>query len=242
VSAIDRIRQQCINWLPPLAGIGLIVLFVSLANWQLQRAAEKDALAELFASDAAATPFDELGNPVLFQAVTARGRYLNDRQFLIDNIIKENRLGHYVITPFELAGSGELVLVNRGWIEKPRHSTALPEIPVTTDTRDILARVGRLPRVALRPEQAIADGQGWPRVAVYPELTDIAAALQREVAPQVLLLDAAATDGYVRHWQPPERGSMMHYGYAFQWSALALTVLVVLIWQLRKKRRLARQA
>ncbi len=239
VNKQGKLKKLFLNWLPPLAGIGLIGLFLALANWQLQRAAEKETLAAMFDADARVTPLNRIESPVLFQAVSVRGRYLAERQFLIDNIIKDNRLGHYVITPFEQVDDNRVLLVNRGWIEKARHSTSLPAIAVTSGTREIVARIGRLPRVALRPEQAISSGQGWPKVAVYPQIADIEAELKLPVAETVLLLDPQAADGYIRLWQPPARDSMMHYGYAFQWGALAVTVLVILVWQFRKKRRLA---
>ena len=169
--------------------------------------------------------------------MTTSGRYLSEQQFLIDNIVINGRVGYFVITPLELSGSNEVVLVNRGWIARSRENDVLPAIAVSTEVRDITARIGRLPRVALRPERAVRSGQDWPKVAVYPQLADLAAELGRPVAGTVLLLAPEADAGYLRNWRPPEKGSMMHYGYAFQWSALALTVLVILIYQLRKKFR-----
>lgn len=236
MAATSNLKQAVTTWLPPLAGVALIGLFLSLANWQLERAAEKDATAALFDPQAPAVPLAETRPGELYRPVVAEGRYWPGRQVLIDNVIRESRLGLYVITPFELT-DGRLLLVNRGWIEKPRHSTALPEVAVDDDSRRIEARIGRLPRVALRPEEAIEPGQEWPLRAVYPQLADIEAALGRNLDEPVLLLAPTADDGYRRDWQPAERGSMMHYGYAFQWSALALTVLVVMVWQLRKRRR-----
>ncbi len=225
------------KWLPPVAGVLLIVMFISLANWQLERAEEKEATAALFDASAAPVELASVAEPVRFQKVATRGRYLPERQFLIDNIVINGRVGYYVITPFAMAGEAELVLVNRGWIAKSRGDSALPEIAVSDEVRSLTARVGRLPRVALRPDRAVRPGQAWPKVAVYPELSDLAAELGQSVSKTVLLLSPDASDGYARSWRPAEKGSMMHYGYAFQWSALALTVLVILVYQLRKKLR-----
>lgn len=228
-------KSQLARWLPPLAGLALIVLFASLAKWQLDRAAEKEALAALFATEADAVPLAGLDDPQLYRPVTARGRYLPDRQILIDNIVRDARVGVYVVTPFATDRAG-LLLVNRGWLPKPAGGE-LPDVAVGGDFREIRARVGRLPRVALPPEQSFSGSEDWPRVAVYPDLADVARELGRDVAEPVLLLAPEMADGYRRDWQPAVSGPSTHYGYAFQWSALAVTVAVILGWQLRRRFR-----
>lgn len=229
-------KRSVRRWLPPVAGVVLIVLFLSLAAWQLERAGEKEALTDLFDESA---PYEHLrlgGGQPLYQRVSVRGRYLGDRQFLIDNIVRSSRVGYYVVTPLEVAPGEPLLLVNRGWIPKPDRA-GTPAIAVGGEPREVRGRIGRLPRVALRPGEAIEPGQEWPRVAVYPRPNDIADSLGRELAEPVLLLSPAAEDGFARQWEPDRKGPMMHYGYAFQWSALAVAVAVVLGWQLKKRRR-----
>lgn len=236
MTELHDIKRVLGTWVPPLAGVLLIAGFLSLASWQLDRAAEKEAAAALFDEEAPPATFDPGGEYRHYQPVSASGRYVADRQFLIDNIVRNSQLGFYVITPLEMAGSAPLLLVNRGWLPRPANG-ATPEIAVATGQRQVTGRIGRLPRVALRPDAAIEPGQEWPRVAVYPTLDDIAASLRRPLAGAVLLLAPDADDGYLREWRPQQRGPMMHYGYAFQWSALAVTVFVILVWQLRKRYR-----
>lgn len=236
VAGMTDPKALAYRWLPPVAAVLLIVLFVSLASWQLDRAAQKEALARLFDDTGGPVTFVSSRDYELYQPVAASGRYLPGRQILIDNIVHGGQLGYYVITPFETAAGGPLLLVNRGFVRR-KPSAGLPAIDVAGDARDITGRIGRLPRVAVRPGDAIEAGQGWPKTAVYPRREDIAAVLGEEVAAPVLLLAPDADDGYIRQWQTEQKGPMMHYGYAFQWSALALTVLVLLIWQLRKRYR-----
>ncbi len=230
---MSKLKQFVTTWLPPVAGLALIALFATLSLWQLDRAAEKEALLELF--DAGTTPraLDPDTTPALYQPLVVEGRYLGERQVLIDNIVRDGRIGWYVVTPFETTYG--LLLVNRGWVAKQPGSDALPAIGVGGDTRRIVARAGRLPRVALRPGKALGDDAGWPRIAVYPELADLERALGRELDEPVLLLAEGEPDGFGRDWRPPGRGPSTNYGYAFQWAALALTVAVILVWQLRKR-------
>ena len=224
------------RWLPPLAGLIFIVLFGWLGFWQLDRAQQKNELMALFEDDA---PYSRLHNdmPVeFFQRIESRGQYLSDWQVLIDNIVVSGRVGYYVITSFRLAPDAPLLIVNRGWVEKSQLN-ALPDVSVTEEFISVRGRVGRLPRVGIRPGEAFEGSKDWPRVAVYPTLDELAKELGSELLPFVLLLSPDADDGYVRRWQPPQSGPMMHYGYAFQWFVMALAVLVILIWNYRKKHK-----
>ena len=237
VATISGFKQIVTTWLPPAAGVGLIALFVSLAGWQLERAAEKAALSASFEQGATPVALADSANPQLFQLVEVSGHYLPERQVLIDNIIRGGRVGYNIVTPFRAEPAGQVLLVNRGWIAKQANGHALPAIGVEANRRQLSARVGRLPRVALRPGPAFADAGDWPRVAVFPRLEDVAKATGYPLEAPVLLLAPGEDDGFVRDWQPEQKGPMMHYGYAFQWSAMALAVLVILVWQTRKHLR-----
>jgi surfeit locus 1 family protein len=225
------------RFVPPLAGLIFIVLFSWLGFWQLDRAQQKNDLVALFEDDA---PYSRLHNdmPVeIFQRVESRGQYLGDRQILIDNIVVNGQVGYYVMTVFQVAPDAPLLLVNRGWVGKNRQNNR-PDVEVADEFVNVRGRVGRLPRVGIRPGEAFEGDDIWPRVAVYPTLDEISRELDAELLPFVLLLSPAADDGFLRRWQPPQSGPMMHYGYAFQWFVLALAIIVVLVWNLRKKRGL----
>ncbi len=222
--------------IPPLAGLVFIVLFVWLGFWQLDRAQQKNELVALFEDDA---PYSQLHNdmPVeIFQRIESLGQYQADQQVLIDNIVVNGRVGYYVMTSFRHAPDAPLLIVNRGWIEKTQLNT-LPDIGVTDEFITLRGRVGRLPRVGIRPGEAFEGDDDWPRVAVYPTLEEVATELDAELLPFVLLLSPDADSGYVRRWQPPQSGPMMHYGYAFQWFVMALAIFGILIWNFRKKLR-----
>ena len=94
---------------------------------------------------------------------------------------------------------------------------------------------GNLPKVGIRSEAALSGTDGWPKIAVYPTLAEVAGELGREVLPYVLLLNPQPDSAFIRRWQPDESGPMMHYGYAVQWFAMAIAMLIVLVWQQRKK-------
>ncbi|MGH8196006.1 MAG: SURF1 family protein [Woeseiaceae bacterium] len=221
---------------PPLAALALIVMFTGLGFWQLDRAEQKRALQESFSNAGDYLDVTGASDPALYQPIVATGRFLNERQFLIDNMIQGGRLGYYIITPFEFAADGPVLLVNRGWVAAAPPGDILPPIAVGAAARTVKGRAGRLPRAAIRPGVAFESGNAWPRVATFPTAAELAQALDREVLPFILLANPEPGTNLVRDWQPPTIGPSRHLGYAFQWFALALTVVVVTIVLYRKKR------
>lgn len=232
---IPGIRPSAHAALPALAGLILLATFVMLGFWQLDRAAEKREVQAAFDAEGEYRTLAASGEYERFAPLKAAGRYLHERQILIENIVLDGRLGYYVITPFELSADQPLLLVNRGWL--PKETGAAPvSIEVSGLEQEIRGRVGRLPRVGIRPGPAFTGDTGWPRRAVWPETGEVAAVLGRDVLPFVLLADPEPSSELVRRWQPQQIGPMRHVGYAVQWFALALAVIVTAVVLYRRKR------
>ena len=220
--------------LPPFAALVLVVLFTALGFWQLDRAEQKRALESAFESGGAAREVTADAEPKLYQNIRATGRYLDERQFLIANIVQDGRLGFYVVTPLELAGGGPLLLVNRGWAPRPADG-GLPDVAVADGPRTVEGRAGRLPRVGIRPGEALDARGSWPRVATFPTADELAEALEQPVLPFVLLADPDPSSALARNWEPRRIGPSRHIGYAVQWFALAAAVVAVTIVVYRKR-------
>lgn len=231
---IERLFWQ---FAPAVAAVLLVALFVSLGFWQLERAAEKVSRQQLFEGGGTHIDVRNASPTPEFQPVRAAGHFLDERQFLIDNMISNGRIGYFVITPFEISPNEPLLLVNRGWIASGGDRSRLPEVSVGAEQTEIFGLSGRLPRVGIRPGGAFDGAGDWPKLATFPEMSDLASALGRDVLPLLLLLDPDDQSVLVRDWRPREQGPMMHYGYAFQWFAMAIALFTILIWQLRKRRR-----
>jgi surfeit locus 1 family protein len=222
-----------------LLTIALIALLVSLGRWQLRRADEKRALFDSFAAGTdAAQPIDLRTPPVRrYWHIEASGHYDQSRQVLIDNMVEAERAGYFVITPFALAGGG-WVLVNRGWVPLGRSRAERPSIPVAGDTRQVHGRADHMPSPGIQMGTKAELAPPYPVVAAFPSRDEIARLLHETswtTATDLVLLDAGEPDGYVRHWSPPGFPPMRHIGYAVQWFALALTLLV--IWVVTNLRR-----
>jgi len=222
-------------WWATAATLAGLALFIGLGAWQLDRAAEKRALlAQSAAEDAldVSTTLPARDAPAeewLFQQVALTGQYETDRQILLDNMTQDGRVGYQVLTPLRLAHDGSLVLINRGWIEAEGPRAQLPELDVAQTQRRVTGRLNHLPRPGLRlgQDDPGATDDPWPRRFLYPERETLEAALGEALPPFQVQLSAQAPDGFSRQWtlvnMPPER----HVGYAVQWFAFAVVLLII---------------
>jgi surfeit locus 1 family protein len=218
------------------ATLVVVAACVALGGWQLRRGEEKQALVAAFASGTAASV--DLQDAVRvdglprYQHVRATGTYDTTRQVLIDNMPSQaGKPGYRVLTPFRRDGSDTLLLVDRGWVPLGTSRSVLPAVSVSPGHRTVSGRLDTLPEPGVRVGEAGVQGdRGWPRVLNFPRQQDVEQVLGERVEARIMLLDPAAPDGFERVWRPAMRfGPERHLGYAIQWFALALTVLVAFV-------------
>ncbi len=210
---------------PALVAVPLVALLAWLGTWQLERAGEQRREAAEFAAGAAAPVALPAANLApRFLHVRLEGHYLTARQVLLDNMTHEGRVGYRVLTPLRTA-RGDTVLVDRGWVPLGASRAALPEVAVGEAPRLVTGRLDELPRAGI--ELAGAADVAWPRVLNYPTWDALRATLGGAIYPRIVLLDASEPDGFVRDWRPTGLSSDRHVGYAVQWYALAVTLVVL---------------
>jgi surfeit locus 1 family protein len=236
VKSLSSIQHVLRRVVPPIAGVILIVLFTKLGLWQLDRAKLKHEMLDAFKNPASYAEVSRTLEPQLYRAIMATGQYHADTQILITNIVRDGRLGYYVISPLDYATGSPLLLVNRGWVEKKPGQQGLPEIALDPSVVTVRGKSGKLPQVGIRSAAVFADRNTWPRIGVWPTSEEVSAELGRDVHPYVLLLDADQPSGFVRHWEPQHAPPSTHYGYALQWFGMATIVFAIGVWQIRKRR------
>jgi surfeit locus 1 family protein len=221
--APDGLRR----WLPLIATVAGVTLAVAAGNWQLGRAGEKRELKARFEAQAAmpvvAVPPRELpADEVSLRRVEARGTFVPRYAIYVDNRVHRGEVGYHVVMPLRIAGGEQHILVNRGWIGGHPDRRTLPQ--VTTPAGEIVVS-----GVAVVPSERVfelsarvIEGPVWQNLTLerYREAMPIA------IQPFVLRQDSALDDGLTREWQAPDFGIEKHYGYAFQWFALAITLLI----------------
>lgn len=213
----------------------LLALLLALGAWQMRRAHEKEQLLAAYAAAAKQTPIELAGASAppagaVTVAAQARGRYVADRQFLLDNQSHRGQPGYQVWTPLRLSAGG-LVLVNRGWVPlDPLRSTA-STLPAPVDELIVRGLWRALPQPGLKLARPVAARpQKYPAVVEYPTPEDVTRLFGEPVADGILLLDPAEPGGFLRDWNPVgEFPPARHYAYATQWFALALTLLVIFV-------------
>lgn len=216
-----------------LLTIAVMALLLSLGRWQLRRADEKRVLFDSFAAgtDTSRQIDLETGAVPRYRHVEADGHYDSARQVLIDNMVNNDRAGYFVITPFALAGGG-WVLVNRGWVPLGASRAERPAIGVSEDARRVRGRADHLPSPGIQLGARQTLNAPYPVVAAFPSHDELAQLLKISSwtrATDLILLDPAEPDGYVRTWTPPGFPPMRHIGYAVQWFGLALALLVIYV-------------
>jgi len=218
------------SWLMTLGLIVLLTAFVGLGRWQWTRGIATQALWDSFARGAdppavlGSREFDALAR---FTHLRLTGYYDPTHQFLLDNRSLAGRPGYEALTPFTLE-DGRTLLIDRGWLPFAGYRAELPDLRFSPPAGQITV-TGRLD---LLPERGLAAGHAapamagpWPRRTSWPTTAELAAALGRPLASQILLLDADQPEGFTRQWQPPGLAPGRHLSYAIQWWLFAAIAL-----------------
>jgi surfeit locus 1 family protein len=222
---------------PTLAAAAGIALTLALGNWQLGRGNEKAALAERIKSanrDALiAMPAAEIrAEDVQWRRVEARGSFEPKYAVFIDNRVMNGVVGYDVVMPLRIGDSERFVLVNRGWVAGTNVRSQLPEIATPSGMVTVVGLATVPSKRFLELSTKVAEGNVWQNLVLERYRAAVPIAIQPVVIQQENDLD----DGLKREWTPPDLGINTHYGYAFQWFALAAAILVFyLVTHVRKR-------
>jgi len=217
-----------------LATVVLLPLLVILGAWQLQRAAQKEALLDQWSTQAALPALqvgpDELpvlrGGGATGRHLVVHGQWDSRWQILLDNQVFHGAVGYRLFTPLRIADH-RAVLVDRGWLPGgPRRELAPAVLPVSgSASLDGIAAPPPSPGPLAR--QVIDDslGDGLLRVQRL-DVGILSNELGMDFEPWTLRLDAAAPDGYRREAvATPRLAPERHRAYALQWFLFAVLLV-----------------
>lgn len=220
-------------WLLTAAAVLVAGTTFSLGQWQLRRAAQKEALqaaieskGRLPALDAqslltAKNSIDDIHRPAVLKGV-----WRAEHTVYLDNRPMSGKTGFWVLTPLVLEGTSQAIVVQRGWV--PRNfadRTRLPEVATPAGMVTVEGRIAP-------PPSKLYEFQGLETGRIRQNL-DLLAYRSQTGLPLLevsLLQTGAAGEGLLREWAPPNLGVDKHYGYAFQWFGLCALVFILYGW------------
>jgi len=215
--------------LPSILITATFAFLVSLGFWQLERADEKRGIETSIklantGSDELIKDEEVLENKEYYE-VRLQGKYLSDKQFIYDNQIVDQVSGYYVLTPFALEGQSKAILINRGFIPWNGRRDKLADIVIGQETREIKAQISKsIKRMELKPSEV---GIQFPVLIQSIDLQDMADRAKVDFSSVIGLLDASASNGFIRKWEPYTGSIEKHIGYAVQWFLMALVLAII---------------
>jgi surfeit locus 1 family protein len=231
--------------LPTLAVLLLVPLFISLGQWQWNKASVKGSLQTLLdtrSAEPAMLMSSTLVDPqaTRYRKLLVRGNYEPQYQILIDNRIYREQAGYHVLTPLRIEGSDVRVLVNRGWLPALAEHRRVPQVLTPSGLVEI-AGMAIVPgtRFFTLGAQAESDKQAQPEWQVVWQNLDLARyakAVNFPLQPVVIqLAPESNAGGFAREWPRPDERLEKHLSYALQWWGFAVATIV--IWLVVNLRR-----
>jgi len=220
-----------------LAALAGVLVTASLGQWQLGRAAQKQALVDAQSAKAALPPLDgsalgqagdsaENREGLLHRAVRLRGHWLSKGTVYLDNRQMQGRAGFYVVTPLILENSNTVILVQRGWV--PRSFTDRAALPAISTPEGVVELEGHLSSWPSRMYALGGDEAGPIRQNLDFEV------YRRQTTPSLLEVSVVqsgpASEGLLRDWPVVASGIEKHLGYAFQWFGLSALIVLLYVW------------
>lgn len=226
-------RRRFVATAAALAGLAVTT---SAAVWQYGRGQEKDRIAAE-ASAGATDPPIEIGNAAVSEAtlryrrVVVAGEFQPETIVLLDNQTRGAQPGFIVFTALALPG-GQSVLVKRGWIAGNLDRSVIPEV-ATPSGRVSIEGVALPPASRfLELAEPALESRVWQNVTVERYGQRFGKTFQ----PLIVQQTNDVGDGLVRQWPQPATGAAKHYGYAFQWAAMAALIVVFYVYLSVRKR------
>jgi surfeit locus 1 family protein len=223
--------------LPPLFVLGAVLTLLCFSYWQVQRLEWKQGLIAAYEAAAKAAPVPiESREPLSrekdnYVHVTLRGKYLPEHELDLGGRRLYTKTGYHVLTPLKTS-SGEVFLVNRGWV--PVELKDPTKRPKTLTTKEVsVSGMIRYPE---------ASGMFTP--ANHPEknfwFTVDIAAMEKETGLKLMPFTVEIVDPQAKRdaFPTPSDGKVVlrndHLGYAITWFCLAIAAGVIGFLRLRK--------
>ena len=212
-------------------------ILIKLGFWQLERADHKKYLNESYKLRQSEKIIDLNAHKnikdkesILWRKVSLNGSFYKEKNLIVDNQIFKHEAGFNILTPFKLDGTGMTILVNRGWHKNLINREQIPVINSVDDIGLINGYAVKIPVPGINLggsniEIINASLARFQRI----NLDEINSFYQANFLPYMVYLNPLIDDEYISNFKLPVPDSEKNYGYAFQWFAFALTLLIIFL-------------
>lgn len=231
------------QWLPMIIVLVIFTMLLRLGVWQLQRAVDKAdreqrlsdmQLAKRIDLTELAAMAEKLNNEQLSDLpIVVNGRFDPQRIWLIENRFRNSQVGVEVLAM--LSSNGLHYLVNLGWlpVDQKRQLYHAIELPTTSVEFNAMSYVpDRNPFMS-----DLIIGQDHPKLIQQIIVDRLIKDAKVSFQPVVLLVEDDQPMGYAKQWQLMVMPAEKHFGYAVQWFALAVVLLLLALWRSTKWRK-----
>jgi len=231
---LSMLSEKRLLWPGAMTLVGLAIL-VGLGAWQLERKSWKEGLIaaiEARTKAEAVSLADAIGRlgageDVEYMRVTARGRFLHDKERYFYAPDAELGPGFHVYTPLEVAGSGSVLFVNRGFVPeavKDGAARKAGQLDGETDVTGLVRMPG--PKGFFTPENEPQHNL-WYWRDIDGLMRSAFGEGKRTAVPLVLEAEAPAPGGWPRGGATIVELPNRHLEYAITWFGLAFALVAV---------------
>jgi surfeit locus 1 family protein len=218
--------------------------FIVLGFWQIDRADQKNVLNSNYTDrqQEAIIVLDKNNvidekSSLLWRKVEFEGSFINKQNIILDNQIFNQIAGFNIITPFKIRGSDSLVLINRGWHPNLKNRETLPIINEISGERLLQGHIASFPVSGIKLGKNNIETLN-SQIFRFQRLdaAELNYFFSAKMMPYMIYLDPIIDKELYGNFKLPAPDSQKNYGYAFQWFAFAITLLIIFI-RLSMKRK-----
>ena len=216
-----------------LAACAGVLVTAAMGNWQLSRAAQKQAMQADIEAQSVKPPLTAKSLRELTDASQAfhhrptnRGFWVKDATVYLENRPMGGHAGFVVLTPLVMEAGSEAILVQRGWVPRDFESRGrLPDLETPHGMVDVAGTITPPPSKLYEPGPS---APGLIRQNI--DLAQFHVETGLTLLPVTLQQTGAAGDGLQRDWPAVNLGIEKNQGYAFQWFAMSVLIAGLYLW------------
>lgn len=211
-----------------------VVLCMKAGFWQYNKAQFKQKQQSQFITRHAEQPLTLLKplsdlKSLNYKRVEVRGFYVQKYQVFLDNQVENTAVGYHVLTPLQVQGSQQVVLINRGWV-RGAAKRQIPQVNTPIGLQVIKGNISVPADRFFTLEAPAIQNAIWQPIWQHLDLQRYIKSVPFNIQPFIVRMDAKSdAGGFVRNWPLPGDRVTKHLGYAYQWFGFALTIFVIYI-------------